>query len=276
MTIDTSKYFFKKELHTEIAIEINRLATRKHVSVSRWVNNSKPRQTVTYIVHTGERNQYASKQNNVLFQVSEQSSRQMQIMDETTMLEQVRVFLNSIVVDEPKTQQTEVDAQPVDEQPAPGRTSPAVFSTGAETMNIAAITEPLYYIESEYYGDPALCTAAELDQMDEEYNEIRNEMDDEDDFKPANWRFDKNIIHFTVDFVEEWLIRQDISDGDVTPELAQHVYHSIIERYAKTPLLSFNDWCQIVERYDIFIAALADKRVAARRAAVNALQALEK
>lgn len=100
MSIETSNYFFNKELHTEIATELNTLASRKNVQVSRWVNNSKGRQIVTYIVHEGERNQFASKQGNVLFKTSEDAGRGGKVYDETEMLTEVRQFLNSVTVEE--------------------------------------------------------------------------------------------------------------------------------------------------------------------------------
>jgi hypothetical protein len=47
--INSQKFYYKKEIHTEIAEELNRLASDKNVQVSRWVNNSKGRQIVTYM-----------------------------------------------------------------------------------------------------------------------------------------------------------------------------------------------------------------------------------
>lgn len=100
MSIETSNYFFNKELHTEIATELNAFATSKNVQVSRWVNNSKGRQIVTYIVHEGERHQFSSKQENVLFKTSVDAGRGGKVYDETGMLNEIRQFLNSIVIDE--------------------------------------------------------------------------------------------------------------------------------------------------------------------------------
>lgn len=97
--IETTKFFYNKNLHTEIATELNQLASSKQAQVSRWVNNSKGRQVVTYIVHTGERNEFASKQENVLFKTSEDAGRGRKVDDETNLMQQVREFLNSIVAE---------------------------------------------------------------------------------------------------------------------------------------------------------------------------------
>jgi hypothetical protein len=94
--IDTNKYFYSKNMHVELAEELNRIAARKGVQVSRWVNNSKNRQIVTYMVHEGERNQFASKQENVLFSINEDAGRGGQIYDEQAMIREVRAFLNSL------------------------------------------------------------------------------------------------------------------------------------------------------------------------------------
>lgn len=101
--ITTSVYYYKKELHTEIAEELNRLASSKNVQVSRWVNNSKGRQIVTYIVHTGDRNDFASRQENVLFKTSVDAGRGNRVMDEQGMMAEIRQYLNSITIDEPET-----------------------------------------------------------------------------------------------------------------------------------------------------------------------------
>lgn len=97
--IETSKYYWNKDVHTEIANEINALATSKDVQVSRWVNNSKGRQVVTYKIHTGERNEFGSKQENVIFEISEDSGRGNKIYNEVAMLQAVRAELNKIIVD---------------------------------------------------------------------------------------------------------------------------------------------------------------------------------
>ncbi len=97
--IDTSKFFFNKTNAVETAEVINELATSKGVQVSRWVNNSKGRQIVTYIVHTGERNDFASKQEGVLFTVKTDAGRGNQVKDESSMMQQVITFLNSIIVE---------------------------------------------------------------------------------------------------------------------------------------------------------------------------------
>lgn len=94
--IDTNKYFYNKREHTDYADELNSYAARKGVQVSRWVNNSKSRQIVTYIVHEGERNQYASKQENALFSVNEDAGRGGTIYDETTMMNAVMNFLQGL------------------------------------------------------------------------------------------------------------------------------------------------------------------------------------
>lgn len=99
MSIEISNYYYNAETHAEIAAELNTLASSKNVQVSRWVNNSKGHQIVTYIVHEGERNQYASKQENVLFKTSVDAGRGKKVYDETTMLAEVREFLNNIVVE---------------------------------------------------------------------------------------------------------------------------------------------------------------------------------
>lgn len=99
MSIVTSIYFFNKDQHVAIATELNERAASKNVQVSRWVNNSKGRQIVTYIVHTGERNQFASKQEGVLFQTSVDAGRGNRVRDETSMMNEVLAFLNSIVTD---------------------------------------------------------------------------------------------------------------------------------------------------------------------------------
>lgn len=102
--INSQKFYYKKELHTEIAEELNRQASSKKVQVNRWVNNSKGRQIVTYMVHTGERNDFASRQENVLFKTSVDAGRGNRVMDEQSMMSEIRQFLNSIAVDEPETE----------------------------------------------------------------------------------------------------------------------------------------------------------------------------
>lgn len=99
--IDTQSYYFNKTIHTEMAQEINLLAASKKVEVSRWVNNSKNRQIVTYIVHTGERNSFAAKQENVLFKVSVDAGRGKRITDEMDMMRQIEDHLNTIAVVNP-------------------------------------------------------------------------------------------------------------------------------------------------------------------------------
>lgn len=99
MSIVTSAYFFNKDQHVALATELNERAASKNVQVSRWVNNSKDRQIVTYIVHTGERNQFASKQEGVLFQTRFDAGRGNRVQDETSMMNEVSVFLNSIVTE---------------------------------------------------------------------------------------------------------------------------------------------------------------------------------
>jgi hypothetical protein len=102
--INSQKFYYKKEIHTELAEELNRLASNKNVQVSRWVNNSKGRQIVTYMVHTGERNEFASRQENVLFKTSVDAGRNNRVRDEQSMMTDVRQYLNSIPVDEPETE----------------------------------------------------------------------------------------------------------------------------------------------------------------------------
>lgn len=99
MTIDTSKFYFNRDAHTDLAETANSMAAQKNVSVSRWVNNSKGRQIVTYIVHTGARNEFASKQDGILFQVVEDAGRGGRVYDETALLNQVIAYINSIVVE---------------------------------------------------------------------------------------------------------------------------------------------------------------------------------
>lgn len=98
-TIDTRKYFFNKGLHVEMATEINLTATRKGVSVSRWVTSRGIRRTVTYIVHTGERNQYASKQGGVLFKIF--AEERGQLRDEMKLLVAVADFLETLPEPQP-------------------------------------------------------------------------------------------------------------------------------------------------------------------------------
>jgi len=98
--IDTTKYFFNKFSHEAMAEEINTLAARKNVQVSRWVNNSKGRQIVTYKIHTGERCDFGSKQENVLFETCVDAGRGNKVRDETDMLNQIREYLNSIESDD--------------------------------------------------------------------------------------------------------------------------------------------------------------------------------
>lgn len=94
--IDTTKFFFNKNTHVALAESANELADTVNVTVSRWVNNSKGRQIVTYMIHTGERNQFASKQENVLFTVVEDAGRGNKVRDESAMLNQVIDFLNTL------------------------------------------------------------------------------------------------------------------------------------------------------------------------------------
>lgn len=96
MTIQTSTYFFNAEQHTEMAEEANAIASRKNVQVSRWVNNSKGRQIVTYMVHTGERAARAVDQQDVQFKTSFDAGRGGRVKNETGMLNEVMAFLNSI------------------------------------------------------------------------------------------------------------------------------------------------------------------------------------
>jgi hypothetical protein len=93
--IDTTKYYWNKELHTATAELANEKAATRKVQVSRWVNNSKGRQIVTYIVHTGERNDFASRQDGILFQVSEDAGRGGRIENEMDMLNAVIKYLNT-------------------------------------------------------------------------------------------------------------------------------------------------------------------------------------
>jgi hypothetical protein len=94
--IDTTKYYWNKELHTATAELANEKAATRNMQVSRWVNNSKGRQIVTYIVHTGERNDFASRQEGILFQVSEDAGRGGRIENEMNMLSAVIGYLNSL------------------------------------------------------------------------------------------------------------------------------------------------------------------------------------
>jgi len=94
--IETNKFFFNKDEHTELAQDANMLAQSHGLQVSRWVNNSNGRQIVTYRVHSGERNQFGSKQENVQFEVSEDAGRGNKIRDESTMLHAVIEYLRSI------------------------------------------------------------------------------------------------------------------------------------------------------------------------------------
>lgn len=104
--IDVTKFWTPSTDTTNALIaraeKINTLATSKNVTVSRWVNNSKGRQIVTYMVHTGERNQFASKQENVQFTVSVDAGRGNRVSaeQETGMMAQVAEYLNSIVTEE--------------------------------------------------------------------------------------------------------------------------------------------------------------------------------
>lgn len=99
MAIDTNKYFFNKALHIEVATELNALANSKGVQVSRWVNNSKGRQVITYIVHRGERADRAVDQADVLFKTSVDAGRGGRVYDETGMMREVRQYLDSLVAD---------------------------------------------------------------------------------------------------------------------------------------------------------------------------------
>lgn len=96
MTIEINKFFYNKNIHTEMAIEINKLATRNGVSVSRWVNNSKNRQVITYAVHTGERSPRASSQENKLFEVKLDSGYGRRVTDETEAMDKIVEFLKNI------------------------------------------------------------------------------------------------------------------------------------------------------------------------------------
>lgn len=91
--IETTVYYYNREAHSEEAGELNAMASQKGMQVSRWVNNSKNRQIVTYMVHTGERNQFASRQENVLFETSVDAGRGGRVTDETAMMREVRQFL---------------------------------------------------------------------------------------------------------------------------------------------------------------------------------------
>jgi len=102
--INSKKFYYKKEIHTEIAEELNRLASSKNVQVSRWVNNSKGRQIVTYMVHEGERNDFANRQENVLFKTSIDAGRGNRVTNEQGMMAEVRQYLNSITVDGPEAE----------------------------------------------------------------------------------------------------------------------------------------------------------------------------
>ncbi len=106
--IDTTKFFFNKNQHVALAESANELATSKNVSVSRWQNNSKGRQIVTYIVHTGERNDFASKQENVLFSINEDSGRGGKIYDESAMLNAVIAYLHTIEIETINSDEYEV------------------------------------------------------------------------------------------------------------------------------------------------------------------------
>jgi|GEM_PF-3850871 len=98
--MDVTKFYFNKSQHTAMGNEINELAASKNVTVSRWVNNSKGRQIITYKIHTGERNQFGSKQENVLFETQEDAGRGRKVYDETEMLKAVLDYLNSMVIEE--------------------------------------------------------------------------------------------------------------------------------------------------------------------------------
>ena len=90
MAIDTNKYFFNKDLHIEVATELNALANSKGVQVSRWVNNSRGRQIVTYIVHRGERADRAVDQADVvLILVGHEKFRSLSIPQEKTIVDTV-------------------------------------------------------------------------------------------------------------------------------------------------------------------------------------------
>lgn len=96
MAIDTSKYFFNKAAHVEIATELNIAASSRGVQVSRWVNNSKGRQIITYKVHRGERADRAIDQTAVLFEIFEDAGRGRQVRNETAMLNECAAFVASI------------------------------------------------------------------------------------------------------------------------------------------------------------------------------------
>lgn len=132
--IDTTKFFWNKDAQIERATALNALAATKNVQVSRWVNNSRGRQIVTYIVHTGERNQYASKQEGVLFEMSEDAGRGNQVRDEAGMMAAVRDFLNGIVIETP------------------------------------AATDTVYDVSHDLIGDSAPATAADVREMVSDWN----------------------------------------------------------------------------------------------------------
>lgn len=134
MAIDTSKFFFNKAAHVEIATELNIAASSKGVQVSRWVNNSKGRQIITYKVHRGERADRAIDQTAVLFEIFEDAGRGRQVRNETAMLNECAAFVASI---EPE------------------------------------IIEPVYEITSDLIGDSEPATLEEIQDMvagwDEDY-----------------------------------------------------------------------------------------------------------
>jgi hypothetical protein len=94
--IETAKFYYNKESHIELANQVNALADKKGVSVSRWQNNSKNRVKVTYHVHTGDRNDFGSRQENVMRTESDESRRGGKIYDETQMMESIIKFLNTL------------------------------------------------------------------------------------------------------------------------------------------------------------------------------------
>lgn len=104
--IEISKYYYNRDQHSELATEVNILAEKHGLQVSRWVNNSKGRQIITYKIHTGERNQFGSKQENVQFEITEDSGRGKYVTDETEMLWAVKNYLKTLATDESETTET--------------------------------------------------------------------------------------------------------------------------------------------------------------------------
>lgn len=100
--IEISKYYYNRDQHSELATEINLLAEKHGLQVSRWVNNSKGRQIITYKIHTGERNQFGSKQEGVQFKIAADSGRGKYVTDETEMLWAVKNYLKTLETDEPE------------------------------------------------------------------------------------------------------------------------------------------------------------------------------